>query len=226
MRLVADPPALASQHSELMAQRKDLKLLRVARAAEQDEELKDPAKRQIRNESTRHLRSTDKRRTNLLTGGDRRRFPPPIISERATCRPGLCSLRGRARPGGAAVSSCPNRTGRARRSSLHGARGDPPRVASAAPRVRDRRASLHRRPRGQGAGSGEHRPGPPCCAHARPSPAHRSAAAGPSEQSVRMLASAKTATPGPPPGCVVGDPVRRTPSVPDCDRCERDEWLQ
>jgi hypothetical protein len=47
-----------------------------------------------------------------------------------------------------------------------------------------------------------------------------------SEQSVRMLASATTATPGRPPGCVVGDLVRRTPSAPDCDGCERDEWLQ
>jgi hypothetical protein len=56
---VADTSPLASQHAELVAQDEDLKLLGIPGAAEQDEELEDPAEHQVR-ESTHHLRSTNK----------------------------------------------------------------------------------------------------------------------------------------------------------------------
>jgi hypothetical protein len=45
--LVARTPRPAAQHAELMAQGEDLTLLAVARAAEQDQQLEDPAKRQV-----------------------------------------------------------------------------------------------------------------------------------------------------------------------------------
>ena len=44
---ILDSSALASQHPELMTQHEDLKLLRLTRASEQDQELEDPAKGQI-----------------------------------------------------------------------------------------------------------------------------------------------------------------------------------
>lgn len=46
MRPVADTPVLASQHPELVAQHEDLNLLALARAAEQDEQLGEPARHQ------------------------------------------------------------------------------------------------------------------------------------------------------------------------------------
>jgi hypothetical protein len=47
LRLVGDPRALASEHPELVAQHEDLKLLALARAAKQNEQLRDPPKRQV-----------------------------------------------------------------------------------------------------------------------------------------------------------------------------------